>query len=339
VSTTKPNRKPSSPARPKASKWHLDLTIGIGLILAVLVVYAHVGQYFFITYDDPSYVTENSHVRAGLTLENIKWAFSTVVDANGVPLTLISHMPVCDLFGMQGGMHHWVNVLLHALSAVLLFAALKRATGALWPSAFVAFVFALHPLHVESVAWVSERKDVLSTFLWFLALYAYIRYADRPNPRDYSLVMALFCLGLMAKPMLVTFPFTLLLLDVWPLRRAQWPRTILEKLPLFALSVASAIVTYFVQRSGGAVQALPLAERLSNAFISYVIYIGQMFWPTDLAIFYPYRESPGMWQAAFALAVILGISALVIFGWRTRPYLATGWFWYLGTLVPVIGLV
>jgi len=330
-------RKRSSPATAVEPHQRLDLAICMGLILIVFAVYSQVGRFDFVTVDDPLYVTDNVHVLAGLTPENIRWALTTVVDANWAPLTLLSHMAVCDLFGIESGAHHWVNVVLHALAAVLLFAWLRRATRALWPSAFVASIFALHPLHVESVAWISERKDVLSTFFWFLALYAYVRYTERPGPRRYLLMVAPFCLGLMAKPMLVTFPFTLLLLDVWPLRRARFPTTLWEKVPLFALSLLSSAVTYFAQRSGGAVQHASLGENLRNALISYASYIGQMFWPAGLAVFYPYRTSLAMWPAA--LALVAGVSVWAVFAWRTRPYFATGWFWYLGTLVPVIGLV
>jgi tetratricopeptide (TPR) repeat protein len=197
----------------------------------------------------------------------------------------------------------------------------------------------MHPLHVESVAWISERKDVLSAFFWFLALYAYVRYAERPTLRLYLMTAAAFALGLMAKPMLVTFPFTLLLLDVWPLRRSRFPRTLWEKLPLFALSIASSIVTFFVQRAGGAIRTFPLSLRLENALISYAAYLGQTFWPSHLAVFYPYPLSPAPWQAVAALLVVAGISLLALLTLRTRPYLAVGWLWYLGTLVPVIGLV
>ena len=257
----------------------------------------------------------------------------------GSPLTNLSNMLMCQLFALDSGMHHLGNIVLHALAALLLFAALNRATRALWPSAFVAFVFAMHPLHVESVAWISERKDVLSAFFWFLALYAYVRYAERPTLRLYLMTAAAFALGLMAKPMLVTFPFTLLLLDVWPLRRSRFPRTLWEKLPLFALSIASSIVTFFVQRAGGAIRTFPLSLRLENALISYAAYLGQTFWPSHLAVFYPYPLSPAPWQAVAALLVVAGISLLALLTLRTRPYLAVGWLWYLGTLVPVIGLV
>jgi cytochrome c-type biogenesis protein CcmH/NrfG len=333
----------TQPAAIVAPKSYLDPIIWLGLILSVLAVYSQVGRFEFVSFDDIWYVTENPHVLAGLSLQNVQWALTTTVDANWIPVTLLSHMAVCSLFGLQSGAHHWVNVVFHALAAVLLFASLERATRAVWPSAFVAFIFALHPLHVESVAWVAERKDVLSTFFWFLALYAYVRYTEQPGLRRYLLMLAPFCLGLMSKPMLVTFPFTLLLLDIWPLRRIRFPGTswekpLWEKIPLFALSLISSAVTYSVQHSTGAVQlSRGRGESILNALLSYVSYIGQTFWPTRLAVFYPYRESLSLWPVA--LAILLGISWLAVFTWRTRPYLATGWFWYLGTLVPVIGLI
>jgi tetratricopeptide (TPR) repeat protein len=331
--------QPGQPATTAVPTSHLELAIYIGLILAVLAVYAQVGHFSFVPYDDPYYVTENAHVRGGLTAANIKYALTAVVDSNWIPVTILSHMAVCDVFGMESGAPHWVNVILHALAAVVLFALLRHSTGALWPGAFVASVFAIHPLHVESVAWVAERKDVLSTLLWFLALYGYVRYTERPSTRRYLLLMVLFCLGLMAKPMLVTFPFTLLLFDVWPLRRAEFPRTLWEKLPLFALSLASSAVTYFAQRSGGAVQSVGLGESVLNALVSYVSYVGQTLWPTGLAVFYPYRQSIAVWQGVAASAVLLTVSAAAVITLRTRPYFATGWFWYLGTLVPVIGII
>jgi protein O-mannosyl-transferase len=197
-----------------------DLTVCLGLILATVVVYAQVGGFDFVVYDDGAHVFENPHVQAGLTPASIKWAFTAVVMSNWMPVTLLSHLVDAELFGMQSGMHHLMNVLFHALASLLLYAALHRATGARGMSAFVAFMFALHPLHVGSVAWVSERKDVLGALFWFLALYAYVRYAERPSLGRYALVAAAFCMGLMSKPMLVTFPFTLLLFDIWPLRRA-----------------------------------------------------------------------------------------------------------------------
>jgi tetratricopeptide (TPR) repeat protein len=221
----------------------------------------------------------------------------------------------------------------------MLFAVFRRATGARWPSAFAAFIFAVHPLHVESVAWVAERKDVLSACLFFTALYAYVRYAEKPGPRRYLLVAGIFGLGLMAKPMLVTFPFVLLLFDFWPLRRVQFPRILWEKVPLLAMAAGDAMVTYFVQGSKGAITVVPYGIRLPNALTSYVVYISKMFWPSHLAWFYMYPDSVPLWQPALALVVLLGITALAVLTARTRPYLLTGWFWYLGTLIPVIGLV
>ena len=219
---------------------------------------------------------------------------------------------------------------------------LRRATGCLWPSAFVAFLFALHPLHVESVAWISERKDVLSALFWFLALWSYVRYVERPGPRRYLAVVAWFVLGLMAKPMIVTLPFLLLLLDFWPLRRPLRAALVREKIPLFALSAAASVATFLVQRHSGAVEALaalPLKLRVENAVVSYWIYIFKTIWPARLAVFYPHPKSIPRWQAILAAAALLAVSWAVVRAWRAAPYLAAGWFWYLGTLLPVIGLV
>jgi tetratricopeptide (TPR) repeat protein len=252
-----------------------------------------------------------------------------------MPVTLFSHMLDCQLFHMESGMHHLDNVLLHILATLLLFAVLKRATQARWPSAFVALIFAVHPLHVESVAWVAERKDVLSACFWFLAWYGYLRYVERPSLRSYLLVAVPFALGLMAKPMLVTFPFTLFLLDFWPLKRVS----VIEKLPLIAMSAADACVTFLVQKSTAAVQSYPLPVRIENAMISYVTYLGQMFWPARLSVLYPYQQSPELWQAIAAGIILAAVTASVICTRRSYPYLAVGWFWYLGTLVPVIGIV
>jgi tetratricopeptide (TPR) repeat protein len=328
----------ASVANSASPAWHLELAIWIGLILTVFAAYSEAGHFFFVTFDDPLYVTENAHVPAGLTLENLRWVMSAIVDTNWIPVTMISHMAACDAFGMKSGAHHWVNIVFHAMASVMLFVLLNRATRARWPSAFVAFIFALHPLHVESVAWISERKDVLSTFFWFLAAYAYVRYTEQPGVRRYVLMVVPLCLGLMAKPMLVTFPFTLLLLDVWPLQRFQFPKVVIEKVPLFALSAASSTIAYLVQQTGGAVQSSSLGDNIRNALASYVIYIRQMFWPSGLAMMYPHQSIP-MWQAAAALIFLAGVSTLAVVTWRTKPYFATGWFWYLGTLVPVIGLV
>jgi hypothetical protein len=334
-------RKPRSnqPATKFARESLLDGVIWLALIVTTFAVYAQVSHFDFINIDDQEYVYENVHVKAGLTADNIKWAFTSVVNANWAPVTMLSHIIDGQLFGMDSGMHHVVNVLFHMLASLLLFAVLRRATGARWPSAFVAFVFALHPLHVESVAWVSERKDVLSACFWFLGLYAYVRYAEAPTLRRYLMVAAPFCLGLLSKAMLVTFPFTLLLFDVWPLRRVQLPKILWEKLPLMAISAGFSVITFLAQRSSGAVWALPLGLRIQNSLVSYVTYIGQMFWPTRLIWFYLFPDSIPRWQPASAAVLLLLISALAIFTRRTHPYFIAGWFWYLGMLVPVIGLV
>ena len=299
------------------------------------MVYSPVRKFEFVNYDDPQLVN-NPHQDRGITLDGLKWAFTSGEDANWFPLTRLSHMLDFQLFGEHSGLHHLVNVLLHGLATLLLFAFLHSATGALWRSAVIAFVFAIHPLHVESVAWVAERKDVLSACCWFLTLWCYVRYTERPGLARYLLVILSFCLGLMAKPMTITLPFVLLLLDVWPFkRRAVW-----EKAPLFLLSGISAIVTYLVQKQFGSVDLLhPIGLRVENALVSYVVYIVKMFWPAKLALLYPYPSSIANTQVAAALLIILGISALVLRFYRTHSYLAAGWFWYIGTLVPVIGLV
>jgi tetratricopeptide (TPR) repeat protein len=333
-------RKPQSEIAANGdSYWYLDAAICFGLVFAIFAVYAQVSHFDFINYDDQALVYENPHTRAGLTIDNLRWAFTTTVIGNWMPVTLVSHLLDCQLFGMESGMHHLVNVLFHALASVLLFAVLKRATGERWASAFVALVFALHPLHVESVAWVAERKDVLCAVFWFLALYGYLRYVESPSPGRYVLIAAPFCLGLMSKAMMVTFPFALLLIDVWPLRRTQFPKTLWEKLPLIALSAVASVVTVFAQGSAKAFSQLAPALRMENALVSYVIYLRQMIWPTHLASFYMYPESLPVWQPAAALVLLVGVSWLAVYKWRSLPYFFAGWFWYLGTLVPVIGLV
>ena len=329
-------KRPSAPAR----QFPFDPIICLGLVLAIFAVYAQSGKFDFVSYDDDLYVYNNPHVKAGLTLAGIKWSLTAIVSSNWMPLTLWSHMLDAQLFGLNAGMQHLVNVLFHAVASVLLFLVLRHATGACAASAFVAFVFALHPLHVESVAWIAERKDVLSACFWFLGLYAYTRYAEQPGPRRYLMVVALFCLGLMAKPMLVTFPFALLLFDIWPLRRFQWPGSVWEKLPLVALSAGSSVVTYFVQRSAGAVSGgMPFDVRIVNALNTYLTYIVQMFWPARLAVLYSYPQVSSIGPPAAAFVILAGVTALVIKALPRHPYYAVGWFWYLGTLVPVIGLV
>jgi tetratricopeptide (TPR) repeat protein len=309
------------------------------LAVATLAVYAQTAHFDFVNFDDPDYVTSNTHIRGGFTSENIEWAFTSGDAANWFPLTRLSHMLDYQLFGMASGWHHFTNLLLHATAVLLLFAFLNRVTHRQWLSAWVALIFALHPLHVESVAWVAERKDVLSTAFAMLALWSYVRWVERPSIRRYLIVALAFAFGLMAKPMIVTLPFLMLLLDVWPLGRGPRWR---EKIPLFAMSAASAIVTWIVQQSGGAVRTVeqfPLLLRVENAAVSCVVYLFQLFWPSRLAVFYPYPSVIPIWQAAAAVLAIAVVTFFAIRDFRRRPYFAVGWFWYLIMLAPVIGLV
>ena len=313
------------------------------IVAATLAVYGQTARFDFINFDDPEYVARNAHVLGGLTASGVAWAFTSGYGANWFPLTWISHMVDVQIFGAEAGWHHLTNVALHALASVLLFLFLNRATRARWPSAFVAFLFALHPLHVESVAWVAERKDVLSAVFWFLSLWGYVRYAEAPSPRRYLLMAAAFCCGLMAKPMIVTLPFVLLLLDVWPLRRTPpWRPRVREKIPLFALSAVAAVVTYSVQAASGAVRAvasLPLGLRAENALISYGWYLANTVWPSRLAVFYPFPSQVPGWQMIVSAAVLAGVTVMALWSRGKRPHLLVGWLWFLGTLVPVIGLV
>lgn len=334
-------RKLQSPKRPTPVPRTSRLTLWICLALAAvtLAVYAQVSHFSFVNFDDPDYVANNPHVREGLSADGVRWAFTSGDAANWFPLTWISHMMDCQLFGLNSGWHHVTNAVLHAIAVILLFLFLNRATRAPWPSAFVAAIFALHPLHVESVAWIAERKDVLSAVFWFAALYWYVRYETGGARRDYWMVVACFVLGLMAKPMIVTLPFVLLLVDVWPLRRRP---AVGEKIPLFVISAIGAAVTFFVQRASGAVQqfgALPLGMRAENALDSYGVYLWKTVWPSGLAVFYPYPRTIPLWQPVAAAAVLIAITVAAAAVRRTRPYLLIGWLWFLGTLVPVIGLV
>jgi tetratricopeptide (TPR) repeat protein len=338
------------------SRYRVEVLICLFLAMATAVVYWQVGGHQFINLDDDVYVYENPVVQAGLTARGFAWAFTTFTAANWHPLTWLSHMLDVQLFGLNPGSHLRTNLVLHILNTLLLFLALRRMTGAVWRSALVAALFALHPLHVESVAWVSERKDVLSTFFWMLTLLAYAHYTERTESWGrYVLVIAGLALGLMSKPMLVTLPFVLLLLDCWPLNRLRWQRAdgfkglltkalplIREKIPLFALVAASSIVTYLAQQHGGAVKSLTrfsLPVRLVNVIVSYASYIGKMLWPGKLAVYYPYEQSHPASQVIGAALLLLSLSALAVYAARRRGYILTGWLWYLGTLVPVIGLV
>jgi len=329
------------------------LLVCLALALGTLAIYWQVLGHEFVDFDD--FVSKTPDVARGLTPEGARWAFTTFHSANWHPLTWLSHMADVTLFGLQAGPHALVSVAMHAASAVLLFLLLRYLTGSLWRSAFVASLFALHPLHVESVAWIAERKDVLSTFLGMLALWAYVFYTHRPGLWRYLTVAALLVLGLMAKPMLVTLPLLMLLLDYWPLGRLSpargragaarpvaWWRLVLEKAPLLVLSVASGAMTLWAQSAGGAVvsrELLPPTDRLANAVVAYVAYLGKMFWPSPLVFFYPHRFAPPWWQWAGAAAILAAVTALAVALARTRPYLIVGWLWYLVTLLPVIGIV
>ena len=319
--------------------------VGLLLLLGTLALYYPALQNGFVNYDDPAYVTSNFHVQQGLTSRSVAWAFTSTAEANWHPLTWISHMLDVQLFGLRPAGHHAQSVLWHAVNVVLLFLLLAKATGFVGRSALVAGLFAVHPLNVESVAWVAERKTVLCTFFFLLALGAYGWYVKRPRAVRYLLVALLFALGLMAKPMAITFPFALLLIDFWPLQR--FPETsisqlALEKIPLLALSAASAAITLYAQRAGGAVgstELLPLAMRVKNAIYSYLIYVEKALWPSRLAVFYPHPEDLlALWKVLGAAAVLAAVTAL-FWHFRERRYLLLGWLWFLGTLAPVIGIV
>lgn len=300
-------------------------------------------RFEFLNYDDDIYVSMNAFVQRGVTVESVRWAFTTAHAANWHPLTWISHMLDWDLYGAWAGGHHATSVLLHAANAMLLLLVLERMTGTFGPSVFVAALFALHPLQVESVAWVAERKNVLSTLFWILTMLAYLRYTTSPTVVRYLLVVAALAAGLMSKAMLVTVPLVLLLLDFWPLGRLDGRRRLWEKLPLVALSAAASVVTYLAQQSAGQVMSTaqyPLSTRLANALVTYATYAFQMLWPRDLSIYYPHVAAalPAWKVAASALALAL-VTAVAAREWRHRPYLLVGWLWYTVTLLPVIGLI
>ena len=326
----------------------VQLPILLTLALLTFVVYLPVRNHDFVRYDDDVYVTNNPEVKPGLSWQGIKWAFVTDHGANWHPLTWLSLMLDCELFGVQPGPLHIVNVLFHIANTLLLFIVFNRMTKALWQSAFIAAMFALHPLHVESVAWIAERKDVLSTLLGLLTMLAYVRYVERSSAGRYILAIVFFALGLLAKPMLVTLPFVLLLLDYWPLGRFENSKfsicnSIIEKLPFFFLSILSSVITFIVQQKGGAVfsvDIVPFNVRLANAICSYFVYIEKMFWPVRLAVLYPYSMNGISFVSVLLSATILVlITVLVLYNYRRRKYLIVGWLWYLGTLVPVIGIV
>ena len=326
-----------------------------------LAVFGQTIRYQFVNFDDDLYVYNTPAIQSGLTLKGIAAAFINQHAHNWHPLTTISHMLDCQLYGLNAGGHHATNVILHTIAVLLLFWVLEQMTGATWRSALVAALFAVHPLHVESVAWVSERKDILSAVFFFLMLLAYSRYARAPSVMRYLAIVVLFAAGLMSKPMLVSAPIILLLLDYWPLRRFEQPslikgktkasesdkqrrkirRLYLEKIPLFVLSAAACILTFVLQkRTAGAIPPLPFLWRIQNAFVSYVIYVWKTLWPARLAVFYPHpNDTLALWEVIFAILLLLAITAAVIVFRKQRPYLLTGWFWYLIMLIPVIGII
>ena len=340
-------------------------TIVICVFLAVCTtaVYWQILSSDFVNFDDQMYVTENSHVQKGLTTENLVWAFASYDVAYWHPLTWLSHMLDCELFGLKAGGHHLTSLILHIANSLLVFWVLRRATGAIWRSALVAALFALHPFNVDSAAWIAERKNVLSTFFWLLTMWAYTSYAYRGGVGRYLLTLLLYALGLLAKPMLVTLPFVMLLLDYWPLKRFRFAPggpedgiaepgvrerpflgaagLLAEKLPFLALSALSVFsFCWAVERPGTAVPAamVPVRLRIANALVSYLDYMAKMIWPRGLAVYYPYPDHIPLWQLVTALLLVGCVSVLVLLALKGKRYLAVGWFWYLGTLVPVIGL-
>lgn len=341
--------------------------VAVALAIVTFVVYVRVFGHEFTSYDDDVYVTKNRSVQAGLTMDGIAWALTTGHGSNWHPLTWLSLMLDCQIYGLRSAGHHLTNLILHIANALLLLHLLRRMTGNVWASAMVAALFALHPLHVESVAWVAERKDVLSTLFWLLTILLYLRYVEEPGVRRLILVLIVFALGLMSKPMLVTLPFVLLLCDFWPLGRVALasiepagnprllqrhrrktlhrtvPQLVIEKVPFFVVTVTSCVITFMVQQHGGAVGTLEtysFEARLGNAIVVYVTYLVKTVWPVGLAFFYPHPlGGVPAWKILGAGALLLGTFVLVIRYWRSHPYLIVGWLWYMGTLVPVIGLV
>lgn len=341
---TEQDRPPTTqPARP------VHVMLGILLFVVTLLLYLPVLHHDFLKlWDDDAYVTDNPHVRTGLTLANIRWAFTSSEQSNWHPVAWLSHMLDCQLFGLNAGAHHAVNLLLHAANVLLLFWILRKATGALWRSFFGALFFAVHPLNVETVAWIAQRKSLLSAFFSLLTVAVYGWYIRRAGWKRYLLLAFAFALSLMAKPMAVTLPLLLLLFDYWPLHRYQglpavrrWTKLTLEKVPLLAMSAASSVLTEMAQRAGGSVMGLsllPMSTRIENAAISYVAYIGKTLWPTRLATYYPLRLSPSSGDAVASAVILIAVSGLVLFG-RRFPYLAVGWFFFIISLIPVIGIV
>jgi hypothetical protein len=340
----------------QACKSRALLLVSLALLVMILAVYWQTGSHEFLNFDDEAYVTANPHVVSGISGKNMVWAFTSFEEANWHPLTWLSHMMDVQLHGLNPRGHHLTSVVIHCSSSLVLLLFLFRLTGGLWPSALVAALFALHPLHVESVAWIAERKDVLSGFFWFLTLYLYVGYTANRKAVLYVLALVSFLLGLMAKPMLVTLPIVLLLLDYWPLGRfssraqeegqypegRRWIALLQEKIPFCLAALISSAVTLYAQQAGGAVPAFtvfPLSLRMENVLTSYVKYLGKTFWPHDLAVYYPFPRSVPLWQVSGSLLCLLFLSLIALRAGRRNPLIALGWFWFIVTLVPVIGLV
>jgi len=330
------------------------ISILLALTFAILVVYSQVQYHDFVNYDDPVYIADNPMVQGGLSWDGTRWAFESEMASNWHPLTWLSHMLDVQLFGKKPAGHHLTNIFFHLANTLLLFLILKEMTTAPGRSALVAAMFAIHPLHVESVAWIAERKDVLAAFFWCITMVFYVGYVKRPSKMKYLAVLFFYIMGLMSKPMVVTLPFVLLLLDFWPLQRLspagtgrQRSRMVLgpliyEKIPLFFFSLLSCIITYHVQEKGrsvGSLRFMPLSVRISNASIAYMDYLDKTLWPRDLAVFYPYHDTVFLSKALGAALLVLFISLFAVYARKRFPYLFVGWFWYLGTLIPVIGLV
>ena len=332
--------------------------------IAVITVYWPLQDYQFINFDDDLYITQNKNVKRGLTVEGIRWAFRFNDKGYWQPATWISHMMDCELFGLNPAWHHLHNLTIHLANTLLLFLALYRITGEFYKSAFVAALFALHPLNVDSVAWIAERKNLLSTFFWMISLLLYGKYVERPNLARYALVFISFLFGLMAKPMIVTLPFVFLLLDIWPFNRTGYftqpggtfetdkektvvqqtviSELIIEKIPLFVLSIGSVCLAIFSTQQINnmvAVDTVPLTLRIGNGLVSYMGYVAKMIWPFNLAVYYPFPDAVPLWSAIGAAILLIAVTALFIRWIVEKPYLSIGWFWYLGTLVPVIGIL
>ena len=341
----------------KTVKTKTEFLVCLFLVAVTFTVYFQVGTHEFVVYDDRIYVSENQYVQEGFSKESLQWAFSLKNKDKTYwhPLTWLSHMLDVQIFGLKSGGHLMTNVILHVLNVLLLFSLLKRSTGCLWRSAFVAALFALHPMNVESVAWVAARKNLLSTTFLLLTMAAYIRYTESPGIYRYLIIAGCYAMGLMAKPMLITLPFGFLLLDFWPLKRLNLEdvargtgvfkllgQLIAEKIPLFILSAATIyIATISLHRYGDMVQtaAVNMKLRIANALVSYVVYLEKLIWPVDLTCFYPFPETVPFWKTALSFVFLIVVSVAAVKAYCKRPYITFGWFWYLGTLVPVIGLV